>query len=134
MSIGAIRDGIATNLRNIPGLRAAPELIDNPNPPVALIQLDNIEYDGAFAKGLVTYTFTIMIIVARTVERDAQRRLDAFALDSGAQSVKAAVESDKTLNGAAFDVRVERMNNINSLQLGDATYVVAEFVTTVLAS
>jgi hypothetical protein len=134
MSIGAIRDGLATNLRTVPGLRSVPELPDNPNPPIALISLSQIEYDRAFQKGLVEYQFIVTAIVGRAAEREAQRKLDAYALDSGEQSIKAAIESDKTLGGAAFDCRVERMTNISSIQLGDATYLVAEFFVTVLAS
>lgn len=134
MSIAAIRDGLATNLRKVPGLRSVPELPDNPNPPIALVQLVQIEYDQAFQKGLVQYEFNIMVIVGRAAERIAQRKLDEYALDSGEQSIKAAIESDKQLNGAAYDVRVERMTNISSIQLGDATYLVAEFFVTVLAS
>ena len=134
MSIGAIRDGLATNLRKVPGLRSVPELPDNPNPPIALISLSQIEYDRAFQKGLVEYQFIITAIVGRAAERIAQRKLDDYALDSGEQSIKAAIESDKQLGGAAFDVRVERMTNISSIQLGDATYLVAEFFVTVLAS
>ena len=134
MSIAAIRDGLATNLRKVPGLRSVPELPDNPNPPIALISLSQIEYDRAFQKGLVEYQFIVTAIVGRAAERIAQRKLDEYALDSGEQSIKAAIESDKQLNGAAYDVRVERMTNISSIQLGDATYLVAEFFVTVLAS
>lgn len=134
MSIQAIRDGLATNLRTVPGLRAEKELVDNPNPPVAIVALSQIEYDRAFQKGLVEYQFIVTVIVARSAEREAQRRLDGYSLDSGEQSVKAAIESDKTLGGSAYDVRVERMMNISSIQLGDATYLVAEFFVTVLAS
>lgn len=134
MSITAIRDGLATNMRLVPGLRAAPELIDNPNPPVAVVALSQVEYDRAYQRGLVEYQFIITVIVARSAEREAQRRLDAYSYDSGEQSIKAAIESDKTLGGAAYDCRVERMTNISSIQLGDATYLVAEFFVTVLAS
>jgi hypothetical protein len=134
MTIQGIRDGLATNLRNVPGLRSAPELIDNPSPPIAIVSLSEITYDQAYQKGLVNYAFVILVIVGRSAEREAQRRLDAYADDSGEQSIKAAIESDRTLGGAAYDCRVERMTNISSIQLGDATYLVAEFFVTVLAS
>jgi hypothetical protein len=121
-------------MRLVPGLRAVPELIDNPSPPIAVVELTSIEYDRAYQRGLVEYSFVVTIIVGRSAEREAQRKLDAYSYDSGEQSIKAAIESDKTLGGAAYDCRVERMTNISSIQLGDATYLAAEFSVTVLAS
>lgn len=134
MSLTAIRDGIATNLATISGLRTAAEIPDNPSPPIAIVQLRQIQYDQAFQKGLAVYTFTISVIVGRVQEREAQRRLNAYSDNSGASSIKSAIESDKTLGGAAFDVRVESLDNIGSLQLNDATYLGADFTVTAYAS
>lgn len=127
MSLTNIRDGIATNLATISGLRTAAELPDNPSPPIAVVQLRSIEYDGAFQKGLATYTFTISVIVGRVAEREAQRRLNAYSDNTGATSIKTAVESDKSLGGSAFDCRVVSLDNIGALQLNDATYLAADF-------
>lgn len=134
MSLTDIRDGIATNLATISGLRTTAEIPDNPSPPIAIVQLRSIQYDQAFRKGLAVYTFTVSVIVGRVQEREAQRRLNAYSDNSGASSVKSAIESDKTLGGAAFDVRVESLDNIGSLQLNDATYLGADFTVTAYAS
>lgn len=134
MSLTTIRDGIATNLATISGLRTTAEIPDNPSPPIAIVQLRSIQYDQAFRKGLAVYTFTVSVIVGRVQEREAQRRLNAYSDNSGASSVKSAIESDKTLGGAAFDVRVESLDNIGSLQLNDATYLGADFTVTAYAS
>jgi hypothetical protein len=134
VSIDGIRTGIANNLAGISGLRTAPELPDNPNPPVALVQLRTVEYDQAFQRGLAVYTFTVTVIVGRAAERIAQRRLNDYCDNTGSSSVKAAIESDKTLGGAAFDVRVVSMDNIGSLQANDAVYLAAEFTVNAYAS
>lgn len=134
MSLSDIRDGIATNLATISGLRTTAEIPDNPSPPIAIVQLRSIQYDQAFRKGLAVYTFTVSVIVGRVQEREAQRRLNAYSDNSGASSVKSAIESDKSLGGAAFDVRVESLDNIGSLQLNDATYLGADFTVTAYAS
>jgi hypothetical protein len=134
MSIAAIRDGLAENLAKIPGLRVAKEMPDNPSPPIAVLQLESINYDGAFQQGLTTYNFTIAVIVGRPAEREAQRRLDAYADSSGESSIKLAVQSDRTLDGAAYDVRVSDMRNIGAVLLGEATYLAADFVVTVYAN
>lgn len=134
MALTDIRQGIATNLATISGLRTAAELPDNPSPPIAVVALRSIEYDGSFQKGLAVYTFTVTVIVGRVAEREAQRRLNAYSDNTGASSVKSAIESDKTLGGSAFDVRVVSLDNIGQLQLNDATYLGADFTVTAYAS
>jgi hypothetical protein len=134
LSITAIKTALATNLASISGLRTSTEIPDNPNPPQAVIQLQSVNYDGAFQQGLTTYNFLVSIIVARVDERNAQKNLDAYASSSGSKSIKLAVQSDKSLNGTAFDVRVTDMTNIGAVLLSDATYLAADFVVTVYAN
>ncbi len=50
MSITAIRTALATNLGTISGLRTAAEIPDLPNPPIAVVSLDSVTYDQAYAK------------------------------------------------------------------------------------
>jgi hypothetical protein len=128
-----LREGLATNLRTIAGLRVSAEVPDNPTPPVAVVQLRGVDYDGSFQRGMTTYNFVITLIVGRVAEREAQRRLDAY-VSNGASSVKLAVESDKQLGGKAFDVRVSEMNNIGAVLLGETTYLSADFTATVYAN
>lgn len=131
--INAVRNAIATNIGTISGLRTSAELPDNPNPPIAVVQLDTVNYDEAFQQGLTLFNFTIMVIVGRAAERHAQRKLDEYCSQGGASSIKLAVESDKSLDGNAYDVRVASMNNIGSLQLNDQEYLAAEFSVVVFA-
>lgn len=133
MAISEMRDALAANLATIPGLRTAPELIDNPSPPVALVSLESIEYDQAYQRGLTLYSFTIIVIVGRAAERTAQRKLDDYLANDGEQSVKVAVESDRTLSGYAQDLRVVSAGSIGSIQVNDQTYLAAEFTVTVYA-
>lgn len=127
MSILGIRSAMATNLSSIPGLRVASEIPDQINPPVAVIALNNIDYDGAFQGGLTTFNFTIQLVVTRMAERRAQERLDLYSEPSGEQSVKSAIESDRTLGGNASDVRVESRPTVGSLQVNDQDYLAADF-------
>ena len=134
MSISDIRTGLATNLATISGLRTASEIPDNPSPPIAIVNLQSVNFDGAFKQGLTTYNFIVTVIVGRPAEREAQRRLDAYASSTGASSVKLAIQSDKTLDGSAYDVRVTDMTNIGAVLLGEATYLSADFAVTVYAN
>lgn len=132
MSLAAIRQGLATNLGEISSIRVYPEIPDNPVMPCAIVQLDRVSYDGVFQRGLSEYDFTIQLIVARVTERRAQQKLDEF-IDAGARSVKTAIEADSTLAGAAFDVRVTGMDNIDSVTIGETSYLAANFTVTVFA-
>jgi hypothetical protein len=133
MSISLIRTGLATNLATIAGLRTSAEVPDLPNPPVAIVALTNVSYDRAFADGLTNYTFTVTVIVGRAAEREAQRKLDAY-ITPGANSVKNAIESDKTLGGYAYDCRVVSMDSVGSLTISDTTYLAADFTVAVIAN
>jgi hypothetical protein len=133
MSITAIRTALANNLGTISGLRTAAEIPDLPNPPIAVVSLDSVTYDQAYAKGMTTYSFSITVIVGRSAEREAQRKLDGY-ISPGANSVKNAIESDKTLGGNAYDCRVVSMNSVGSVTISDTTYLAADFSVTVIAN
>lgn len=131
--IAAIREGLANNLLTISGLRAYSELRDEVSYPAAMVNLDSVEYDGAMRGGLTTYTFSITLIVGRAAERSMARKLDAYLQPTGEQSVKAGVESDRTLAGECYDLRVESAQSVGSIQMNDQTYLAAEFTVTVYA-
>jgi hypothetical protein len=133
MSISQIRTRLATNLATISGLRTAAEIPDLPNPPIAVVSLNSVTYDGAYAKGMTTYNFSITVVVGRVAEREAQRKLDAY-ISTGASSIKSAVESDKTLGGYAYDCRVVSMDSVGSLTVSDTTYLAADFTVAVIAN
>ena len=128
-----MRAGIANNLRTISGLRTSVDIPDNPNPPIAVIGLDRVIYDLAYQGGVHEYFFIVTVIASRASDRWAQRRLDDYTA-TGANSVKKAIESEKTLGGAAFDVRVTEMTNVGAVSLGEVSYLTADFAVTVYAN
>jgi len=128
-----MRQALATNLATISGLRASAEIPDNPSPPIGIINLDTIDYNLAMNQGLTQYNFVVTVIVGRAAERTMQRKLDAYSEISGPQSVKVAIESDRTLGGVAYDLRVERSNVVGSITINDQIYLAAEFTVTVYA-
>lgn len=133
VTITQIRDGLGTRLATITGLRVSADIPDNPNPPIAVIGPNTVSYDTAFQGGLTTYTFVVTVIVARVSERQAQTRLDAYASTSGTQSIKEAIEGDRSLGGIVADVRVTEMTNVGAVLLGEANYIAANFAVTVYA-
>lgn len=132
-TLSAMRTALAANLATISGLRTAATMPDQPNPPIAIVMPTSVSYDTAMGRGLDTYEFTVLVIVGRVDERTAQNLLDGYCNPSGATSIKAAIESNRTLGGQANDLRVTEMRNYSSLPVGEITYLAAEFVVTVFA-
>jgi predicted ATP-grasp superfamily ATP-dependent carboligase len=74
------------------------------------------------------YRFTVTVLVGLVSERSSQNKIDAYCSSTGSSSIKLAVESDKTLNGKAFDTRVSEMRTYSSVTVGDVKYLGAEFI------
>ena len=132
-SITEMRAGLATQLGTITGLRTTTETPDTISPPIAIVNVQNVNFDRTFQHGLDEYNFLITVIVGRVGERSAQRLLDSYVSSTGASSVKLAVESDKTLGGKCDSLRVTDMRNYGSLVIGEITYLAAEFNVVVYA-
>lgn len=126
--VSELRDGLKANLATITGLRTADTVPDNPNPPIAIVLPQSVQYDNAFQRGMNTYTFSVLVIVNRVSERTAQNSLDAYVSGTGSRSIKLAVESDKSLGGKAFDLRVSDVRNYGDVTIGEINYLSAEFV------
>jgi len=132
MSITAIRTELASNIGSISGIRTYADIPDSPAMPAAVVILSRVSYDQAFKRGLTEYNFIITVIFGRIATRLAQNNLDAL-ISTGDRSLKAAVETDPTLDGNAYDTRVTEMSNVQSVTIGDITYLSADFAVTVYA-
>ena len=133
MSVSGMRTALAANLGTISGIRTYADIPDNPMMPAAVVQLQGVSYDQAMGRGLTEYNYVVTVIFGRVATSSAQRALDDLIGDDSARSIKTAVESDKSLNGNAFDVRVSEMTNIQSVTIGDITYLAADFAVIVFA-
>jgi hypothetical protein len=127
-SVAELRKGIAVNLSTIAGLRTAAKVPDDPKPPVAIVLPQSVNYDQTFQRGMTTYNFSVLLLVSRVSERTGQDALDSWVSSTGSQSIKLAIESDKTLGGKAFDVRVSEVRNYGEVSAGDVNYFSAEFI------
>lgn len=130
-SVVDLRTALAAALATVSGLRSSATVPDNPRPPIAVVIPERIEYDVNARRGADRYFFTITVLVGRADDRTAQNRLDGFIV--GAQSIKTAVESDRTLGGKADTCRVTAMGNYASITVGDVLYLAASFTVEVVA-
>jgi hypothetical protein len=123
----AIQMGLQTALEIVPGLRVADHLPEQINPPVAVIQIQSVTYHRAMGGGLSEWDFVISVVAGRMGDRSAQRTLDDWMSWDGASSIRAAIESDKTLGGICDTLKVADMLNVRPVSLGDAAYLSCEF-------
>jgi hypothetical protein len=133
-NITNLRSGIKTNLQTITGLRVADTIPDQINPPIALVELQTVDFDKAMHHGTTAYNFRVVVLVARQSERSGQNKLDAYVASTGSASVKLAIESDRTLSVAAFDCFCQGVTSYGVTSVGEVNYLSAEFQVLVYAS
>lgn len=134
-----IREGLRANLAaRFPDAQVSGYLLSSPTAPAFEIELgdDGVDYHEAMQNGVSAWTFTVRYFVAANLDVAAQKQLDRRAATSGDESVKAAIESDRTLGGAAFDLLVDSMSPFQAIAArdGSGTYLGATWTVRVMAS
>lgn len=106
MTPTGVRAGLATALETITGLRAFEYVPDSLSPPAAVVEPLEVTFHAAMQNGLTEYRAFILVIVGRMSDRSSQTRLDGYLATTGASSVRAALEADRTLAGACSTLEV----------------------------
>ena len=107
MTPSGVRAGLSTALNTISSLRCYDYVPDGPSVPCAIVEPLEVTYHEAnVPSGLNYYRAYILVIVGRMSERTASDRLDAYLANTGASSVRAAIEQDPTLGGACSTLMV----------------------------
>ena len=105
-TITQIREGLAANLAALSGFQVSAYTLANPTPPTIWVIPGEVLYDKAMHRGLDEITMLVQAFVASTADIGSQTRLDELLDPTGANSLKTAVESDKTLGGIVGSVQV----------------------------
>jgi len=124
-----VRAGLATALDTVSGLNVSSYYPDDIVPPMGIVDNVRVKFDASFKRGSDDMTFDVMVVVRRTSERAGQQALDAFV-----PLVKAAIEADKSLGGAAQSLQCQSMSGYAPLSVGDVTYLSASFAVRVIAT
>lgn len=133
-SLANIRDGLKGRLATISGLRAYDTVPDSIAIPAAVVGVpESITYDSVFARACDVYIIPIRVYAGRASERTGQDKLDGYLAASGSSSVKAAIEGDVSLNGAAQTVRVTEARNYAVYTVAGVEYLGVEFIVQVYA-
>lgn len=122
-TVSQVAAGLAARLATISGLRTSAYQPEQLNPPQAFPVLTSVEYHRAMAGGDVRMSFDVVVIVGRYVDRLAHDRLDGYLSYSGASSLRAALEGDRTLGGVAQTLQVEGGTQIETVSVAEGDYL-----------
>lgn len=130
MDLAAVRDGLKVRLETITGLRAHDTVPGTVNPPAAIVEPSPpFTYHEAMGSTspLATFRFRVHVLVTAVSDRAGQDKLDAYCSTSGASSVRAAIEGDRTLGGTVADCVVLTCDEYGTAEAGSNTYYSATF-------
>ena len=133
-SLATMRDGLRANLGRVTGCQISAYLLSNPSPPTLMVYAGATEYDKAFGRGLDRHVLIVQGLAGVVSDLAAQKVIEAWRATAGAQSVKAAVEHDRTLGGSVSDLRVTEVSEDRVYQPeGKGPYIGCEWTVEVLA-
>lgn len=127
MDVEAVFVGLRDNASTIPDLRCFEYVPESIAPPTFFPVEVEIDYDRAFNRGMDELTVRCQVLVSRSSDRSGQRLLKGYLAGAGPLSLKAALQSDRTLNGACDDLRVRRVAGYRLYQHGNSEFYGAEF-------
>lgn len=132
MNVSDVMEGIAARLRTIPDLVVYDGPAGNTVTPSAEVSFpDEITYDDTMGPGTARADFMVLVLVAPVAAQAAPETLSGFLNSQGPTSVKEAVESGRTLGGAADSARVVSARPLGITSAG-VEYVAAEFTVNVI--
>lgn len=132
-NLSDIRKGLAGQLATIRGLRVLEHIPEQLNPPAAVISRAEVDYTQAMSGGLTQWSMQVQMVAGRMADQQSQRQIDAWLAWDGDQSIRAALEADRSLGGNCQTSRVTTADAMVTIQLGDSEYLGVTFNVTVYA-
>jgi hypothetical protein len=133
IDVAAVMDGMGGALAEIAGLRVYDYPADQVAVPAAIVALpESLEYDSTMARGADRGTFQVFVVVGKVSARGSRDVLAPYLSGTGTKSLKAALESDRTLGGAASSIRVTTAS-VEVITVGAVDYLGALFSVDVIA-
>jgi hypothetical protein len=116
-TLAEVRDGLATRIDSIDGLRVYKLIPDSADFPAALIQPPTIpDYRSDLALGHFEAEIEIALLVPAAADR---QQLDLYVLlERGPGSVFAAIEEDRSLGGLDVDVHARSARPLGLQEIG----------------
>jgi len=122
-TVSEVADGLKTRLATISGLRTFSYQPEQLNQPIGFPVLQSVEYHNAMGGGDVRMRFDVVVIVGRYVDRVAHSLLDGYLSYSGATSLRAAIEGDKTLGGVCSTLIIENSTDVGIVAVAEGDFL-----------
>lgn len=122
-------DTVATNLKTaLSGIGGTivEYVPDRVQPPAIILAMGSGTYQTDFDDSM-TAEWVAHLIVSRSDDRNAQKRLREHCAPTGTKSVRAAIEADRTLGGAVGDAAVVEWDVPSEIEIAGTTYVSVGF-------
>jgi len=130
MGVETMGTGLKTRLETISDIKrvfAPNELPDSVNEfPVALILMGTTDYDRDFS-GSYNIAFRVLILLTKQDQPSALNRIIDYVEPTGDDSIRAAINGDNTLGGAASDCQLTKNLGMGSTMWGGHGYLSTEF-------
>lgn len=130
--VPGIMAGLASALASVDGLRVFDYPPDTVSPPAAIVAFPNsVRFDDTMARGADRVEIPVHVVVGSVSDRASAAAVTAY-LGTGPKSVKAAIESDATLGGAADTTRVTEAT-VTGVTIAGVDLLTATFTVEVIA-
>ena len=127
-AIGEAKKGLAAVLSGIEGLRVYDYEPDGVHEfPAAIVRLESREPVETLGGGAVRGSMRVEVLATAMDARHADETLGAFLEPQGAQSIEAAVTTDRTWGGTVDDGRLVRVEKIGKRKVGGVQCLGADF-------
>lgn len=134
-TIEQVMQGIENRLKTISGLRTSDTSPDTVSPPWAIVGVPPIDnYHATMGRAKFTLEPTVTVVTSTAWNRTGQLKLAAYANPTGAQSVIAAIEADRTLGGTVEDCIVLDFRPTGAEEFGATGYYGGLFTLRVIAT
>lgn len=114
-SLQEIREGLAAALVPLEGVQQSAYVLWNPTPPAADVAPEGVDYHQAMESGS-KWKLIVRVFVGAISDIGAQKRLDLYLAEEGAESVKALIEADSTLGGVVDDLIVTKCSGYRAYE------------------
>lgn len=133
-TIAQLREGLATNLRTISGVEVYEREGGMVNAPCIVVTTPSVDYHQTFgSNSLIRYSFTVTVLVMSADQEQQNYDMDQYLDNGSSTSVRAALETDRTLGGVAESLIVTSFRPLNSEEVAGIGYWGGSFEVTVIA-
>lgn len=130
MTLSAVRAGLAANIDALGTLNTYGGYTpDQVAPPAAVVAIAAVQYGDAMGHGLTAYQAAVTIYVTDSDPQSAQSTMDTLLEPTGAGSLVAAIEADKTLGGAASSLHVRSAGDYGRIEFDNGTSAITATLT-----